>query len=587
YHSSVEEAVRDAHLVIEAVFEDLCTKREVFKAVEQHASERCIIASNTSNIRISSISTVLKDPSRAVGLHFFNPPVINPLVEVVRGQHTGEDVVAVCVGFVRKINKVPVVVKKDSPGFIVNRVTAPETLLFTLIVDRGLGQPAQIDAFFRSVGLPMGPYETMDYVGLDVVLHTLKYMASELSEEYNAGKELERLVGEGKLGRKTGQGFYLWKEGKAERGDAQPVSVVGIAEVLALEVNEAFKLLDEGAASLEEIDLAVKLGMNRPFGPLTAAGNMSSAQLEESLKSVYEKFGKSVFKPVPGFSDKLRSFKPGSRPDSSARTGSGEAASLRKYIEVERPSAKVAVVTLRNTEARHNPLNGRLLQELEETLKQLGSEPETRVIVVKGSGGDFSAGAQLDQMFSGSFEFMEASKKGQRAVRVLSEIPKLTIAEIEGYALGGGLELALNCDIRVASPESELGFPEITLGLVPGWTGTQRLSRLIGQSGAASMILTGERINGIRANEMGVVFRIFPKEKLHDETLRLAQELAEKVAPLALGFAKKLVYSSLDLPFDAGLDAEAAALGHLFASKDLYEGISAFFAKRKPAFKGT
>jgi len=183
-------------------------------------------------------------------------------------------------------------------------------------------------------------------------------------------------------------------------------------------------------------------------------------------------------------------------------------------------------------------------------------------------------------------DFAEVSRNGARIIRMLSEIPKITIAEMKGYVLGAGLELSLNCDIRVATEDSTIGFPEVTLGLVPGWTGSQRLSKLVGMSRALHYILSGERFTGMEAFDMGLVSKLYSKGKVSEETVKFAEGLAKRVAPVSAALAKRLINKGSEVSTDNGLEMEAMAMGILFGTEDLKEGISAFLGKRQPEFKG-
>ncbi|MEM0321594.1 MAG: enoyl-CoA hydratase-related protein, partial [Thermoprotei archaeon] len=194
------------------------------------------------------------------------------------------------------------------------------------------------------------------------------------------------------------------------------------------------------------------------------------------------------------------------------------------------------------------------------------------VILITGKGENLSAGAQLNQVFQSGIEFAEMSRRGQRVFRLLSEVPKVTIALMKGYVLGGGFELSLACDMRLATEQAQIGFPELTLGLIPGWGGTQRLSRLIGLSRAAHMVLTAERISGRQGDDWG-------------EAVAYASELAGRIAPLAAGLAKRLLNKGSEIPMDNSLEWEATAMGALYGTEDLREGISAFLQKRKAEFK--
>ena len=188
--------------------EILDLKKDVFKKIEGAALPSCILATNTSNIRITEIADSLKNPERLVGMHFFNPPVIMKLVEVIKGEKTSESAFQSVFDFAKKLGKTAIKVNKDTAGFVVNRISAPESLFFSLIVDRKMDKPEAVDAFAKSQGLPMGPYELMDYVGVDTVFHSLEYYSRELDPDYGKAKIIGDMIKEKKLGSKTGQGFY-------------------------------------------------------------------------------------------------------------------------------------------------------------------------------------------------------------------------------------------------------------------------------------------------------------------------------------------------------------------------------------------
>lgn len=250
-----------------------------------------------------------------------------------------------------------------------------------------------------------------------------------------------------------------------------------------------------------------------------------------------------------------------------------------EYILVEK-TANVTVVKL-NRPASLNALNKAMVLELDHVFDLLAVDPEVRAVVITG-GKNFAAGADvsgmkdLDPEGAKEFSFRHTFNKIER-------MPKPVIAAINGFALGGGLELALACDIRVAAPDSKLGLPEINLGLFPGAGGTQRLPRLIGPSRAKQMIYSGSPVKADKALEMGLVDLI--AEHPFHEALKLAENLATK-APIALKMAKQCIDLALDMDLEAGVEYEALAWASLFATNDQKEGLSAFLEKRPPQFTG-
>ena len=586
FSTDIKNSVAKADIIVEAVPEVLDIKKSVIKEVESSCSPDAIIASNTSNFRITELQEGSVRPKRIVGMHFFNPPVVLKLVEVVKGEKTDNQTFEAVYDLSRKIGKTPIRVVKDSPGFVVNRINAPESLFFCLLLDRKIDSPASIDIFARSQGLPMGPYELMDYVGIDTVVHSLEYYAKELSPEYGKCMIFRQMMEQNKLGRKTGHGFYTWENGKAQIPSGEPSSKVELMDVLAIELNEAVKLIEEGVASPEDIETGVRLGMNRPFGPISVAQGLTNAEIKKKLEDLSARFESTVFAPARSIAEgKLKEAISG-----KTRPGQEEKpAAPKTEVQGDEPvfmvkKDKVAIVYLNN--GRLNLLNAAVLDGLEKTLHEIRDDKEVNVVVVTGKGTVFSAGAELSQFFSGGIDFMQASRHGQSIFRLLSEMNKITIAEIKGYALGGGFELSLACDIRVSSPDAKIGFPELQRGLVPGWGGTQRLAKLVGASRASYLILTTERITGKEAFDMGIVTRTYSADTIDDDVLKFAHDLSRKVAPGAAYLAKLLVNKGSETSLDDGLTMEAISMGLVYGTEDLKEGISSFLQKREPEFKG-
>jgi enoyl-CoA hydratase len=239
----------------------------------------------------------------------------------------------------------------------------------------------------------------------------------------------------------------------------------------------------------------------------------------------------------------------------------------------------VVLVTIDRQESL-NALNLETLTELRDRLRELAGDDSVRAVVLTGAGERaFVAGADIKYMRAlGPDEAKEWGALGHEAARLLEEMPKPTIAAINGFALGGGCELALGCDLRYSSSRGRLGQPEIDLGIVPGWGGTQRLARICGLGVAKELILTGRQIDAEEALRIGLVNAI--ADPVVERALEVAQKLAEK-SPVALRVAKRLLNLS-----PGALEREAEEFGDLFASEDAKEGLAAFAEKRAPRFVG-
>jgi enoyl-CoA hydratase len=233
-----------------------------------------------------------------------------------------------------------------------------------------------------------------------------------------------------------------------------------------------------------------------------------------------------------------------------------------------------------------NALNRATLLEIQRALKELEKDPGVRVLIITGEGEKaFVAGADISEMAPmNPKEALEFSKLGHETLSLLEEFPSPVIAAVNGYALGGGLELVLACDIILASENARLGLPEVTLGICPGFGGTQRLPRLIGKARAKELIFTGEMIDAKKAYEYGIVNKVVPQDKLLDEAKEIARKIA-KNGPLAVRTAKRLVEMGLETSLRNGETMEMEAWANLFATEDQKEGMRAFLEKRKPEFK--
>jgi enoyl-CoA hydratase len=245
---------------------------------------------------------------------------------------------------------------------------------------------------------------------------------------------------------------------------------------------------------------------------------------------------------------------------------------------------EIGFITINRPEQR-NALNIETLMEIEKALDHLRTNEEVRVVIFTGAGEkSFAAGADISQLNKRTM--MEALHPNMTATyRKIEEYEKPTIAAINGYALGGGLELALACDIRIASVHAKMGLPEVGLAIIPGAGGTQRLTRIIGKGRALDLILTGDVITAEAAERMGLVSKVAPQEQLLETAKEYARKISSK-GPLALRLAKAVVNRGADIEMETALYLEKLAQTILMGSDDKREGTQAFLDKRKPQFQG-
>jgi enoyl-CoA hydratase len=234
-----------------------------------------------------------------------------------------------------------------------------------------------------------------------------------------------------------------------------------------------------------------------------------------------------------------------------------------------------------------NALNGETLYEIEAAVKDVKADPNIKVLIVTGAGDKaFVAGADITFILPLSpSEGRFFSDLGERVMRQLELLEKPVIAAVNGFALGGGCELAMSCDLRLASETAIFALPEVGLGVIPGFGGTQRLPRLIGEGRAKELTFTADTINAQEAYRIGLVNHVYPQDQLMDEAKKLAKKIATK-APLAVGYAKFAINKGLQVDIDTAMGIESDMFGMCCATTDKAEGTGAFLEKRKPQFMG-
>jgi 3-hydroxybutyryl-CoA dehydrogenase len=286
---SLEACGAGSELVVEAALEDLAAKRAIFRTLDDVAPDATLLATNTSALSVTEIAAATTRRARVLGLHFFNPAPVMPLVEVVAAPATAAEAIDRSVELVTGWGKVPVRCH-DTPGFIVNRVNRPFTLEALAILEGGLAGVDTVDAAVRGAGYPMGPFELMDLIGIDInlaaafgIYERTRRAGDPLAERFRPSRVQERLVAEGRLGRKTGGGFYAYgPDGRpvgpaarlVETGSDAPAPIrdAEIAERITIAiVNEAYRALGEEVATPADIDLAMRLGAGHPAGPFERA----------------------------------------------------------------------------------------------------------------------------------------------------------------------------------------------------------------------------------------------------------------------------------------------------------------------------
>ncbi len=558
FSTDLGEAARGARLVVEAVFEEEKVKRELFDRLAGLVAADTIVATNTSSLSVGRLQEAFPDPTRFAGLHFFFPAAINRLVEVVGGPRTAPGVLDALEAVSYRLRKIPIRVA-DRAGFAVNRYFVPYLNEATRLAEEGTATLATIEAEGRSLfGTALGPFELMNRTGIPIAYHSMRSLETAFGAAYAPTPLLRRQFESGAL--------WDWKSSADTPGEHAAVA----ARLRGLVFGIAARLVEEGVATPEATDRGAVVGLRWANGPFAA---MSSVGLPEALHE------------VRAYSARWGDGFPVAH-ELEHRAGAGEARWPLRVVRVER-DGPVAWVLLDRPEVL-NALNSELLHQLDEAFRGLEGDPELRSVVLAGSSPVFAAGADIGEMAAKDVAQGRAfGFYGQAVCKRIEEFRVPVIALVEGYALGGGLEVALACDFIVAAAGARLGLPEVSVGIHPGFGGASRLTRLIGRARTKYLVFSG-RSSGVSAEEayaLGLVARVVPAADARDEAREIARTIAER-APLGVQWVKSVINRGADASLDTALRLEGESAGHTFATRDRDEGMRAFLERRKPRFEG-
>ncbi len=543
----------DCDLVIEVIFEDLKAKQELFKELDRICREDTIFASNTSSLSIAEMAAVTRRPERVTGLHYFFPSVINQLLEVVTTDQTLAEVIETLLVFTRTTGKVPIVAK-DAPGFAVNIYFVPWLNEAVRILDEGLANIPSIDkAACDGFRIGMGPFALMNATGIPIAYHCTISFKEAKGDFYGPAAGLTAQLESDKP----------WDlEGEVD----ETVNGAVTERLMGVVFGIAAQLVEDGVASIEDIERGALVGLRWPQGPF---GMMNDLGVDRALALVEQ---------VATFHDSF------TVPDHLQKQATSGQPWIIPDVKLEVKDA-IATIRMCRPEAM-NALNEKVLGELKEVVAQIRDDPNVRVVLITGEGPAFVAGADIKTMLAADLSEVEIfTRFGQGVMDDIEKLNKPVIAAINGFALGGGLELALASDIRLASTESRMGFPEVGLGIFPGFGGTQRATRLIGKGHASELIFTGKHIDANEALGIGLVNKVFPPNQLMKEARALAGRIASQ-GPVAVAQAKTAINQALQTGLDEGLSFELKAVMKTFDTEDQKEGMTAFLERRKPEFKG-
>ena len=297
----LNDAVRHSDLVIEAVPEIMDLKKKVYAELDKVANDRIIFASNTSTLPITEIADTISRPEKFIGIHFFNPPQLMKLVEVIPGQKTSDDVTNLTINFVKSVNKTPVTCRKDVPGFIVNRLFIPLVHEACYVMERQKIQQMEIDSAVKfRLGFPMGIFELADFTGLDVIHKATVEMHMRDKKVILPHTSIEQLFNEKKLGQKSGEGFYKYSDDKYERIQLSEESAQKCdpTQIIANILNNAAWLVTNNASDIDEIEKAASLGLGLKKPLFDTAKEIGIKKIVEELKELSKKHG-TFYEPDP------------------------------------------------------------------------------------------------------------------------------------------------------------------------------------------------------------------------------------------------------------------------------------------------
>ena len=298
--TSYDQAAKDTDLAIEAVPENMDLKRKVFSKLDSIAPSHAILASNTSTLSITEMGKATRRPDKVAGMHFFNPPLMMALVEVIKGDETTQETITTLYELAKKLGKTPIVVRKDVRGFIVNRVLGIVFNEAFWSFQRGEASKEGIDSSVKYTGgFPMGWFELADFVGLDIAYEVGKILYEAYGERFKPCEEvIGPLIKEHKFGQKTGTGFYDWTKGRP-RIPFNMLDEYDVERSWAVAANEAAWLIHDDAANPEDVDAGMKLGTFWPSGPCEYADRIGLDVVVNKLKELYAKYNMEMYKPCP------------------------------------------------------------------------------------------------------------------------------------------------------------------------------------------------------------------------------------------------------------------------------------------------
>jgi len=570
--TDLTKCARNADFVIEAVVERTEVKKEVFKKLDENCKPEVVLSTNTSTIPISDIASATKREDRVIGLHFFNPPVLIRFVEIIRGEKTSDETLKKTIEFAKSIGMDYIIVEKDVPGFVVNRINVRIFSEAMKLMEKGY-RAEEIDAAVKyRIGMPMGLLEVADFSGVDVLYNVINELRKR-GMDLEVPEILKKMMEEKRFGMKTGKGFYEY-EGFYSRAKILPRSAykVNPLKLLTAGINEAAWLIRNGVASKEDIDKAMVLGMGYPKGILEMADDFG-------IDNVLKALDRSV---DPLLSNMVAEGKLGKK--------TGEGFYKWRYYRKEfgpviyEKRDNYALITM-NRPDKLNALNEEMWKGLNEAFLEAEKDPEVRAVVITGKGRAFCAGDDIAVM--GSWKSFLDGKEfftniAMPLLNTISNYKKPVISLVNGIAFGGGLELNLAFDIVIASDDAVFSVPEGLIGAMPPIASSLGLA-VIGRR-MIRYCLTGDQMDAEEAKQLGIVDIVVPKDQLEIAGVEFINKIA-RLAPLSVRAIKEAARAYRNF-FGFAIEKSLHEIIELIPTQDFAEGMKAFVQRRRPSWSG-
>jgi enoyl-CoA hydratase / 3-hydroxyacyl-CoA dehydrogenase len=572
--TDLADAVSDADLVIEAVPEQLEIKEDTFSTVDEHAPDHAILATNTSSLSVSDIASATDRPDQVVGLHFFNPPVKMDLVEVIYGEATTDKTAEAAYEWVESVDKTPIYVRKDVHGFVVNTVLVPfmEEAAWMLSNDETTIQEADATMVYKR-GYPMGPFELNDFGGIDIGYHF------RAESDQPVPPVVEQKVENDNLGKKSGKGFYDYESGDGVDYEPEHAGGYDAMRTEAVMINKAAWLIGNDVATPEEIDIGLRLGGSFPEGVCRRGDRIGLDVILEKLKSLSAEHDADRYEPADYLVELVEEGWTGE--DAGKGFYDYRVDPPYHYLNWEIDDEGILEIELDRQE-RMNSMSQDMFMEIDRLLNDVNVDDVGCVVFTGAGDRAFSSGADITGFTADEpAKIMDVDEMFQTVYK----FPRPTVAKIDGFCLGAGIELALACDIRVATETSTIGTPETTLGVIPGGGATQRLARLIGEARTKEMIYRGMQFDANQAEEWGIVNYAVSDDEFEELVDDIIDDLISG-PPVALKAAKQVIQDGQEASLEAALAMEKKSFAVLATTDDMLEGVTAFRQNREPQFEG-